>query len=228
MRNNFLLIGIGFILLAFVYWPIKPVQRTTELPIPELLTQTIPTTDPSIYTSQLNHCLLDYMDRSVGQGIKACADVKGLYQALRAKQIVTILPNTGYILDSFTHSYGFLTPHASEVLKEIGRAFADSLANSPQKDCKLVVTSMTRTQQTVSKLMRHNKTAVRKSPHLNGNTFDFSFSRFHTQHALSQIEKSHLQTIIAQILVHFKKDLKIWVTFEAREECLHIVARKGV
>ena len=228
MRNNFLLIGIGFILLAFVYWPIKPVQRTTELPIPELLTQTIPTTDPSIYTSQLNHCLSDYMDRSVGQGIKACAHVKGLYQALRAKQIVTILPNTGYILDSFTHSYGFLTPHASEVLKEIGRAFADSLANSPQKDCKLVVTSMTRTHHTVSKLVKTNRTAVRKSPHLNGNTFDFSYSRFATEKALTSEELQYLQSTIAKILLQFKKDLKIWVTFEAREECLHIVARKGV
>jgi hypothetical protein len=228
MRNNFLLIGIGFILLAFVYWPTHPAQRSTLLPKPKLLIQTIPTADPSIYTSQLNHCLSDYMDRSVGQGIKACADVKGLNQALHAKQIVAILPNTGYTLDSFTHSYGFLTPYASKVLKEIGRAFADSIANSPLKDCELIVTSMTRTKQTVTKLMRHNKTAVGKSPHLNGNTFDFSFSRFHAQQALSQIERSYLQTIIAKILVHFKKDLKIWVTFEAREECLHVVARKEV
>ena len=87
---------------------------------------------------------------------------------------------------------------------------------------------MTRTHQTVSKLMRHNKTAVRKSPHLNGNTFDFSYSRFATEKALNPEELQYLQSTIAKILLQFKKDIKIWVTFEAREECLHIVARKGV
>jgi hypothetical protein len=228
MRNNFLLIGIGFVLLAFVYWPTNPVQRPTLLPKSKHLIQTVPTTDPSNYTSQLNHCLSDYMDRSVGQGIKACADVKGLNQALRAKQIVAILPNTGYSLDSFTHSYGFLTPYASKVLKEIGRAFADSLANSPLKECELIVTSMTRTKYTVAKLMPNNRTAVRRSPHLNGNAFDFSFSRFKTPKKLNEREQNYLRSIISEILVHFKKEIKIWVTFEAREECLHVVARKGV
>jgi hypothetical protein len=87
---------------------------------------------------------------------------------------------------------------------------------------------MTRTKHTVAKLVRKNRTAVKRSPHLNGNSFDISFSRFKAAHPLTQVEKEYLQTVISQILVRFKKDIKIWATYEVREECLHVVARKGV
>jgi hypothetical protein len=87
---------------------------------------------------------------------------------------------------------------------------------------------MTRTKYTVAQLMPTNRTAVRRSPHLNGNAFDFSYTRFKTKKELTEREQNYLRTIISEILVRFKKDIKIWATFEAREECLHVVARKGV
>lgn len=189
---------------------------------------TIPLTDPSIFTAQLNNHLADYMDRSVGQGIPASANSAGLISAFHAKKIEYVKANTGYVLDSFEYSYAFLTPYAASILKEIGQAFSDSISNTPLKDCQLIVTSMTRTQHTVSRLMRRNRTAVSKSPHLNGNAFDFSYARFAANRTLNSIEHRFLQTKIAEILLHFKKTTKIWVTFERHEECLHVVARKGI
>lgn len=226
--NNLLILGVGFVLLAFVYWPANipnaQMERQTFAQQPD----SIPLTDPSIFTVQLNNYLSDYMDRSVHQGIPAVANTEGLRKAYQANKLVLVSPNTGFILDTFQYSYAMLTPYAAQILTEIGQAFHDSIAQSPLQDCQLIVTSMTRTKYTVSQLMPNNRTAVRRSPHLNGNAFDFSFSRFKTTKELSEREQNFLRTIISQILVRFKKDIKIWVTFEAKEECLHVVARKGV
>jgi hypothetical protein len=188
----------------------------------------IPPTDPYLFTAKLNNRLVEYMDRSVKQGIQPVANTQGLRKAFRAKKLVLIEPKQGFVLDTFEYSYAFLTPYAAKILEEIGSAFQDSLAQSPLQGCQLIVTSMTRTKHTVAKLVRKNRTAVKRSPHLNGNSFDISFSRFKASKSLSTVEKQYLQTVIAQILVRFKKDIKIWATFEVHEECLHVVARKGV
>ena len=226
--NNLLILGIGFVLLAFVYWPSNLPNSKIERQISAQQPDSIPLSDPSIFTAQLNNYLSDYMDRSVQQGIPAVANTEGLRKAYNANKLVLVSPKTGFILDTFEYSYAMLTPYAAQILAEIGQAFHDSIAQSPLKDCQLIVTSMTRTKYTVAKLMPNNRTAVRRSPHLNGNAFDFSFSRFKTPKKLNEREQNYLRSIISEILVHFKKEIKIWVTFEAREECLHVVARKGV
>jgi hypothetical protein len=222
------LVGICFVLLAFAYWPSEPTNILMHSKTHDSGANTIPPTDPYFYTAQLNNRLVEYMDRSVKQGIQPVANTQGLRKAYRAKKLVLVEAKQGFVLDTFQYSYAFLTPYAAKILEEIGTVFEDSLAQSPLKGCRLIVTSMTRTKHTVAKLVRKNRTAVKRSPHLNGNSFDISFSRFSASKSLSTVEKKYLQTVIAQILVRFKKDIKIWVTHEVREECLHIVARKGV
>jgi Family of unknown function (DUF5715) len=222
------LLCIGFMLFAFAYWPSEPALHAPITIAQNDTAFVFPQTDPQLYTIKLNNHLAQYMDRSVKQGIQPVANTNGLRRAFRAKKLVLVQAHTGYVLDTFQYSYALLTPYAAQILQEIGTAFRDSLAQSPLKDCQLIVTSMTRTKHTVSKLKRTNRTAVSRSPHLNGNSFDLSFSRFKSNQALSSIEKQYLQSMIAKILLHFKNEVKIWVTFEQREECLHIVARKGV
>jgi hypothetical protein len=222
------LFAISFVLLAFAYWPSEPTTALTPSKSQDSNSFQYPVTDPQIFTAQLNNRLVEYMDRSVKQGIQPVANTQGLRKAYRAKKLVLVSPSNGFILDTFQYSYAFLTPYAAQILKEIGSAFQDSLAKSSLKDCQLVVTSMTRTKHTVAKLVRKNRTAVKRSPHLNGNSFDISFSRFNAAQPLTEVEKEYLQSVISQILLRFKKDIKIWATYEVREECLHVVARKGV
>ncbi|MEY4992099.1 MAG: hypothetical protein RI948_976 [Bacteroidota bacterium] len=222
------LVSICFVLLAFAYWPSEPTNLLVHAKTQDSAALPIPPTDPYLFTSKLNNRLVEYMDRSVKQGIQPVANTQGLRKAFRAKKLVLIEPKQGFVLDTFEYSYAFLTPYAAKILEEIGSAFQDSLAQSPLQGCQLIVTSMTRTKHTVAKLVRKNRTAVKRSPHLNGNSFDISFSRFKASKSLSTVEKQYLQTVIAQILVRFKKDIKIWATFEVHEECLHVVARKGV
>ena len=224
---NLFLLALGFVLLAFAYWPSTGSSIANKNETQQSQTAELPFLDPRIYTAQLNNRLVEYMDRSVKQGIQPVANTNGLRRAYRAKKLVLVKPDIGFQLDTFQYSYAFLTPYADQVLKEIGRAFKDSLANTPLADCQLIVTSMTRTRHTVSKLVRKNRTAVNKSPHLNGNAFDFSYARFASSAPLNQSQKQYLQATISQILLEFKRKIKIWVTFEKQEECLHVVARKG-
>ena len=219
---------LSFMLLAFVNWPTGSATSPLEPYSNAANKNTLPDSDPTIYTSQLNNYLAQYMDRSVKQGIKPVQTTAGLRRAYKAKKLVLVEATKGLKLDEFQYSYAFLTPYAAQILKEIGSAFKDSIASTHLAACDLIVTSMTRTHHTVSKLVKTNRTAVRKSPHLNGNSFDFSYARFATEKALSAEELQYLQTTIAKILLQFKKDIKIWVTYEAHEECLHVVARKGI
>jgi hypothetical protein len=179
------------------------------------------------YSEKLNNRLCEYMDRSVKQGVKPSKDKRGIQQYIRAGKLQLVEANTGFELDTFQYSYAALTPYAKRILNEIGQAFHDSLLQTPLADTKLIVTSMTRTHYTVSRLVRHNRTAVRKSPHLNGNSFDFSFSRFVSSHTLTDCELHYLQELSSSILFNMKKSCKIWATFEKNEECLHVVARMG-
>ncbi len=219
---------LSFMLLAFANWPTVTNTSTQKSYLQETATTNLNTPNPEVFTCQLNNYLSQYMDRSVKQGIKPVQTTAGLRRAYKAKKLVLVEANEGYVLDEFQYSYAFLTPYAAQILRELGKAFKDSISNTHLSDCELIVTSMTRTHHTVSQLVKTNKTAVRKSPHLNGNSFDFSYSRFATKNALNTDELRYLQTTIAKILLQFKKDIKIWVTFEANEECLHVVARKGV
>jgi hypothetical protein len=179
------------------------------------------------YSQQLNNRLSDYMDRSVKQGVKASEDARGIKQNIRTGKLVLVTPQTGFELDAFHYSYPVLTPYAKKILTEIGQAFHDSLQFTPLANTRLLVTSMTRTHHSVSKLVRCNRTAVKKSPHLNGNTFDFSFSRFVSNESLSACEIQYLQELSASILLKFRQDCKLWATFERHEECLHVVTRMG-
>ena len=149
--------------------------------------------ESSVFSEKLNNRLCEYMDRSVKQGVKPSKDKRGIQQYIRSGKLLLVEANTGFELDTFQYSYAALTPYAKRILNEIGQVFHDSLLRTPLSDTKLIVTSMTRTHYTVSRLVRHNRTAVRKSPHLNGNSFDFSFSRFVSPRTLTDCEVHYLQ-----------------------------------
>jgi hypothetical protein len=217
---SFVLVGFGLLNMKevktqkIVYHKVKPVFECGKF-------------QPNEFSQLLNNRLSDYMDRSVKQGVNASEDERGIKEKIRTGKLVLVTPFTGFEIDEFQYSYPVLTPYAKKILSEIGQAFHDSLQSTPLADAKLLVTSMTRTHHSVSKLVRHNRTAVKKSPHLNGNTFDFSFSRFVSNTSLSACETQYLQELSASILLKFKQDCKLWATFERHEECLHVVTRMG-
>lgn len=178
------------------------------------------------FSSRLNNYLKDYIARSEREGVKHSANLRELRRKIKAGKLVGADANSGFILDTFQYSYAVLTPYSKELLDTIGIRFEKALIKTPLVGTKLIVTSMTRTLYTVSKLVKNNRTAVKRSPHLNGNSFDFSFSRFNTPRAIDNCELTFLQETISKILLDLKNEKRCWVTFERWEECLHVVAKK--
>jgi hypothetical protein len=178
------------------------------------------------YSCSLNNFLKDYIVKSEKEGVKASADLKSLRRKIRAGQLIEAPANKGFILDTFQYSYAVLTPYSKNLLDTIGIRFEKALVKTPLEGTKLIVTSMTRTLYTVSKLVKNNRTAVKRSPHLNGNSFDFSFSRFNAPRTINNCEITFLRETISKILLDLKNEKRCWVTFEHWEECLHVVAKK--
>lgn len=178
------------------------------------------------YSSSLNNFLKDYILISEKEGVKASPDLKSLRRKIKAGLLIGVPENTGFVLDTFKFSYAVLTPYSKNLLDTIAIRFEKELKKTPLQGTKLIVTSMTRTLYTVSKLIKNNRTAVKRSPHLNGNSFDFSFSRFKTLRAIDNCELTFLQETISKILFDLKNEKRCWVTFERWEECLHVVAKK--
>ena len=178
------------------------------------------------YSKSHNNFLKDYIAISEKEGVKHSKDLRELRRKIKAGKLVGAEANNGFILDTFQYSYAVLTPYSKELLDTIGIRFEKALNKTPLKGTNLIVTSMTRTLYTVSKLVKNNRTAVKRSPHLNGNSFDFSFSRFNTPRAIDNCELTFLQESISKILLDLKNEKRCWVTFERWEECLHVVAKK--
>lgn len=178
------------------------------------------------YSDSLNDHLEDYILISEKQGITPATNFRDLLRHRKKARLVDVYEMAGYEIDTFKHSYTYLTPHAKAFLEQVGSDFEKTMHLNDMKNIKLLITSMTRTKATVANLLRINKTAVRKSPHLNGNSFDISYSRFITKTELDSCDMAFVQQSISKILYDYRKQRKCWVTFERGQECLHVVVRK--
>ena len=131
-----------------------------------------------------------------------------------------------YYLEELTHSFPYLVPEAAQFLKEIGRAFNDSLQARGGGAYRLKVTSVLRTPATVKKLRRVNRNATEESTHSYGTTFDISYSKFICDDASAPHRSfEDLKNLLAEILYKFREEGRCYVKFEYRQSCFHITTR---
>ena len=180
------------------------------------------------YSKLLNNKTKDYLKISSRTGILPCSNYNQLLNKKRRGKLQKVSDNNGYSLDDFNYSYPLLVPYAHRLLKEIGIRFEQELKNTPLEGSKFIVTSLTRTSHSVNKLGKKNINSIKRSPHLNGNSMDFSFSRFKIvkNSTVTSCDKQFLQETLSKILYELKIKKKCWVTFERYENCLHVVAKK--
>jgi hypothetical protein len=179
-----------------------------------------------LYVNELNDSFRNYFSKSFNQGIK-----KNLNSALEIKTYVNrgilepIKSSKTFRIDKLEHSYAFLTPKSKSLLINIGTNFQQKLKNTNLKKTKIIVSSLLRTKDSVLKLIRINKTAIKQSAHLHGTTFDISCSKFVNKKSITKTEIESLKEILAKILFDLKKQKKCWVTYEKYQACFHIVNR---
>ena len=95
----------------------------------------------------------------------------------RKQELVYVGVSPYFHVDRLSSSIPYLVPRAAALLQDIGQAFFDSLYQKGVPMQQLIVTSLLRSMEDVSRLQRHNPNATENSCHLYGTTFDICYNR---------------------------------------------------
>ena len=156
-------------------------------------------------------------------GFKPISSLRDAYNI--NKPLIRIYSCDAYMLDELTASVPYLVPKAAQLLKEIGYAFQDSVRKRGGKAYRIKVTSVTRTEYSVDKLRRRNRSATENSCHRFGTTVDISWVRFDCMDPSMVISLEDLKYILAEVVQDFRRQGRCYAIFERRSGCLHITVR---
>lgn len=219
-----LLISIGVAVENFTTKPKK--RQVLEMKKPEIVYDCNYFQAHRFHDSLNNH-LEEYHYISEKQGIQPVEHEIAFQSFIAAEKLVKVKTSDYFYLDSFNYSFPVLTPETKDFLDTVGARFNEMIDKTELKGTKLIVTSLTRTTATVKRLVRVNRNASLRSPHLNGNSFDLSFNHFLFRGKSDPCSLFLLQETISKVLYDLRKEKRCWVTFERRQQCLHVVARKS-
>ena len=146
-------------------------------------------------------------------------------------QLKHIETNDFYKVDKLTHSVPYLTEGARELLTLIAKNFQDSLQSKGYEKHHIIVTSLLRTRNDVTRLQKSgNKNATTHSAHMYATTFDITYARFDRMLTTSTITKKRpnqkaMHKILAEVLKDLKYQRKCYIMYELRQRCFHITSR---
>ena len=156
-------------------------------------------------------------------GFKPVTSLRDAYNIDRP--LIRIYSCDAYMLDDLSASVPYLVPKAAQLLKEIGYAFQDTIRKRGGKDYRIKVTSVTRTNYSVAKLMRRNRAATENSCHQYGTTFDISWVRFDCMDSSMVVSLEDLKNILAEVVLDFRRQGRCYAIFERWSGCLHVTVR---
>jgi len=159
--------------------------------------------------------------------------IKDREAAEKMKGNLSELTDTKYChIQPLKYSIPYLVPRADELLSDICEAFHDSCVSKEYEPCKLVVTSVLRTEEDVRKLRKRNVNASKESCHRFGTTFDISWKRFEKSdfsffHLFKDKDASTdiLKQILAQVLRDKQLEQRCYTKYEVKQACFHITSR---
>ena len=167
--------------------------------------------------------LEEYIKYASKNGISKCSDKN---EVLNNSELIKITNSDFFIIDNLTHSYPYLTEDGENLLNNIGESFKSKIANSDLKHSKFIVTSLTRTTESIKRLSEINGNAVKDSPHLYGECFDISYIRFSNLFVkLKPCHIEYLKETLAGVIYELKKNKECWAITEYQQYCFHVVSR---
>lgn len=139
------------------------------------------------------------------------------------RPIVEVKTNDNYHIDGLAHSYAYLIPEAADLLDSIGSRFNRKLASQGGGRYKIKVTSLLRTNESVSRLKRRNVNSTENSAHLYGTTFDISYVDFY-EGAMNTRRHTdgELKNLLAEVLLELREEGHCLVKYERKQGCFHI------
>lgn len=141
----------------------------------------------------------------------------------RKKELVYVGESPYYHVDRLSSSIPYLVPRAAVLLQDIGQAFYDSLYVKGVPFNQLIVTSVLRSMDDVSKLQRHNQNATERSCHLFGTTFDICYNRYHP--VTQYVRDDTLKWVLSEVLRDKRDEGRCYVKYEVKQGCFHMTVR---
>ena len=158
------------------------------------------------------------------------APVQNREEAEHSKgKLVYVGSNPFFYVDKLNNSIPYLVPRASVLLQDIGRAYFDSLQIKGIPLHKIIVTSILRTKDDVSKLRTRNGNATENSCHLYGTTFDVCYNRYKQiqteKQPRRQVQADTLKWVFSEVLRDFREKNRCYIKYEVKQGCFHITVR---
>ena len=146
----------------------------------------------------------------------------------RIDRLVPLKETPELKLDDLTHSVPLMVPEAVRLAQEIGTAFRCQLEADGQPLYRLIVTSVTRTEEDMSELRQRNGNASPHSTHCYGTTLDISWQRFDKidPEDPRRIEPEELKHLLARVLKAFHEDGRCYIKHERKQACFHITIKE--
>lgn len=142
-------------------------------------------------------------------------------------KLVKISSCSLYDVASLDYSVPYLTEDAVKTLEKIGEAFQDSLSAHFLQKHRIVVTSVLRTKEDITKLRKVNGNASKESAHNYATTFDISYVRFSKTGLIGlPANNAHLKHILGQVLVDLRREGVCYALYEVNQPCFHITSRR--
>ena len=158
------------------------------------------------------------------------APVQNREEAEHSKgKLVYVGSNPFFYVGKLNNSIPYLVPRASVLLQDIGRAYFDSLQIKGIPLHKIIVTSILRTKDDVSKLRTRNGNATENSCHLYGTTFDVCYNRYKQiqteKQPRRQVQDDTLKWVFSEVLRDFREKNRCYIKYEVKQGCFHITVR---
>ena len=155
------------------------------------------------------------------------APVQNREEAEHSKgKLVYVGSNPFFYVDKLNNSIPYLVPRASVLLQDIGRAYFDSLQIKGIPLHKIIVTSILRTKDDVSKLRTRNGNATENSCHLYGTTFDVCYNRYKQiqteKQPRRQVQNDTLKWVFSEVLRDFREKNRCYIKYEVKQGCFTV------
>ncbi|MBP1618216.1 MAG: hypothetical protein H6Q14_2043 [Bacteroidetes bacterium] len=181
------------------------------------------------YNRELDDRVDKHMSGAKAKGINALALRADTLKYIKDGSLVR-LPNQLELfrVDDLKYSIPYLVPDAAKLLVDVSMDFRDSLISEKLPLYRLVVTSVTRTNEDLEKLMKRNLNAIPESAHRYATTFDISWKRFDrgvSTDTSTAASPDRLKFVLGQVLFNLKNKNMCYVKHERKQACYHITVR---
>jgi len=216
-ERPFLMCGILlFSLILIVY----PYRRRIKGKIKHLLAYVVasgpsatasgscPSCPQLFYDNVLTHKLAYLND-----GISPQENDRDLENLSKSGTLQKIKTNNLFIVRNARFSVPYILPKGLDFINELANLYYSKCKSDSLNYIPFTISSVTRSKESVEKLIENNGNAIKNSSHLRGKTFDINYSAFN---------KNKKQTkALTAVLNDLKKQNRCFVKFE-RNGCLHI------